>query len=302
MQNKINGATAVYGLIGNPVEHSFSPLIHNTLAAGTGENLLYAAFPVKDAQHVEAALRGAAALGIRGMNVTAPYKSAVIPFLLDVEPGARAIGAVNTLVSVRDESGAIRGYKGYNTDYLGLQRALEEMGITLPSMNVILIGAGGAARAAGFMCGAAGVGRLAILNRTREKAKALAEELQKEFPSMEIRTRDLSDAVREASCPGKVLAVQCTSVGLGSADAVPIKDSAFYDKISAAYECIYHPEETGFLKLVHAAGKPGRNGLDMLLWQGILAFQLWTGKTPGKELVDEVRTKLGTFVRERSAG
>ncbi len=321
MQQEINGRTAVYGLIGNPVGHSFSPLIHNTLAEGLEQNLVYTTFPVTEADRIGDAVHGAYALGVQGMNVTVPYKSAVIPFLNEVDPVAKAIGAVNTLVRTED------GYKGYNTDYLGLRRALEEMGIDLPSVNVILIGAGGAARAAGFMCGDAGVAKLSILNRTKEKADSLAGELAKVFPVMEIHSGTLDEAADEAERlregPGegieekigeekdckdgkdeirsegkKVLAIQCTNVGLAPlVDAVPVEDPVFYQRIDAAYDCIYNPEETRFLQLVHAAGKPGRNGMDMLLWQAILAFRFWTGKEPEQDLTERVRNKLHAFIK-----
>ncbi len=298
MQNEINGSTAVYGLIGHPVAHSFSPLIHNTLAAELKENLVYTTFPVQSAAEVGAAVKGAAALGIQGLNVTVPYKSEVIPFLTEVEPVAKAIGAVNTLVPVRAEDGSILGYRGCNTDYLGLQRALEEMGVLLGGADVILIGAGGAARAVGYMCGRAGVRRLALLNRTREKARILASELQKAYPDMRIEVQGLSEAAATAGSMEKPFAIQCTSVGLApDTEATPIEDPAFYERIEGAYDCIYNPEETRFLQLVHAAGKPGYNGMNMLLWQGILAFELWTGREPEGECIEEVRRRLYAFLR-----
>ena len=297
MQHEVDGRTAVYGLIGNPVGHSFSPLIHNTIGEGLGQNLIYTTFPVAEKERIGDAVRGAYALGIQGLNVTVPYKGDVIPFVADVDPVAKAIGAVNTLVRVEG------GFKGYNTDYMGLRRALEEMGIELSSMQVILIGAGGAARAAGFMCGDAGVHRLCILNRTMEKAEALACDLRKMFPDMVTDADMLTNAVNKTKelkaedYASGILAIQCTNVGLAPAvENVPIEDPEFYQGIDAAYDCIYNPEETKFLQLVHAAGKPGRNGMDMLLWQGILAFHLWTGAAPDGELTELVRNKLTAFI------
>ena len=148
----IDGKTVVCGLIGDPVEHTLSPVIHNTLAQETGRNLVYVPFPVK-AERVGDAVRGARALSIRGLNATVPHKSAVIPYLSGVEREAALIGAVNTLVP---EEG---GYRGYNTDLSGLGRALASDGVKLSGERVILLGAGGAARAAAFLCalrGAAG--------------------------------------------------------------------------------------------------------------------------------------------------
>lgn len=304
---EINGKTAVYGLIGNPVGHSFSPLIHNLLAEGLGVNLVYETFPVADESMIPDAVKGAYALGVQGMNVTVPYKSAVIPNLPEVDPIARAIGAVNTLVrqepgTAEDGSVIPGGYKGYNTDYPGLFRALTEMGIVLKEMSVILIGAGGAARAAGFMCGDAGVRKLCILNRTPEKAQHLAGDLKEEFPDMAVSAQLLSEAaavsMKMKSEGEQVLVIQCTNVGLApKVENVPVEDPVFYENLDAAYDCIYNPEETRFLSMVKAAGKPGRNGMDMLLWQGILSFEHWTGKRPDRELVEKIRHRLYEFFK-----
>ncbi len=305
----IDGKTVVYGLIGNPVAHSFSPLIHNTLAEGLQKNLVYTTFPVEDENRVGEAVKGAFALGIQGMNVTVPYKSRVIPFLSEIDPIAKAIGAVNTLVRTPD------GYKGYNTDYRGLRKSLEESGMLLTGMRVILIGSGGAARAVGFMCGEAGVSELLILNRTLPKAQLFADELHAQFPSMQVHVGLLTNAVSEtkrlkeaenSTISGeagamKTLAIQGTNVGMSpDIDASPVEDPAFFDMIDAAYDCVYNPEETKFLRLTREAGKPAQNGIDMLLWQGILAFEYWTGIHPEDALTEEVRAKLHDFIREQN--
>ncbi len=308
MGQSIDGKTAVYGLIGNPVAHSFSPLIHNTLAEGLGKNLVYTTFPVLDENQVGEAVKGAYALGIQGMNVTVPYKSKVIPFLSEIDPIAKAIGAVNTLVRTPN------GYKGYNTDYRGLRKSLEENGVVLAGMRVVLIGAGGAARAVGFMCGEAGVAELLILNRSLPNAERFAEELCGQFPSMKVRVGLLTDAIDElkrlkmaesSTSAGendklKTLAIQGTNVGMSpDIDSSPV-EPAFFEMIDVAYDCVYNPEETKFLRLARAAGKPAQNGIDMLLWQGVLAFEYWTGIHPEEALTEEVREKLHAFIREQN--
>ncbi len=308
MGQSIDGKTAVYGLIGNPVAHSFSPLIHNTLAEGLGKNLVYTTFPVLDENQVGEAVKGAYALGIQGMNVTVPYKSKVIPFLSEIDPIAKAIGAVNTLVRTPN------GYKGYNTDYRGLRKSLEENGVVLAGMRVVLIGAGGAARAVGFMCGEAGVAELLILNRSLPNAERFAEELCGQFPSMKVRVGLLTDAIDElkrlkmaesSTSAGendklKTLAIQGTNVGMSpDIDSSPV-EPAFFEMIDVAYDCVYNPEETKFLRLALAAGKPAQNGIDMLLWQGVLAFEYWTGIHPDEALTEEVREKLHAFIREQN--
>lgn len=286
MSQEITGTTRVCGLIGNPVQHTFSPAIHNPLAEAMGIDLVYTAFHVQDPESLGTAIAGAYALNILGMNVTVPYKSQVMPYLVEIDETAAAIGACNTLV--RTEG----GYKGYNTDYLGLARAIESADAM--HENVVLVGAGGAARAAGFVCGTRGVRHLVILNRTIAKAGELADDLLRHFPQMDIQVMPLSAA---GSLPaygdGRYLAIQCTNIGLApDVDAAPITDPAFYQRLSYAYDCIYTPEETRFLQLAAAQGVAGACGIDMLLWQGVLAYELWTGTHPTDDEVEVARQGL----------
>lgn len=275
MNLQLNGQTNVYGLIGSPVDHSISPLIHNTLAQRMGMNLAYVPLPVEDPGRLEDAIKGAYALGICGMNVTVPYKQAVIPYLKELDPVAEKIGAVNTLRRIEG------GYKGYNTDYLGLSRALDLHGIRPSEYPVLIIGAGGVARAAGFMAGTEGVRKLCIINRTVSRAHALADDLAAVFPDMHVTAAGISDT---DSVPDHVLAIQCTKVGLYPvSDQTPVQDPHLYDKIAAAYDCIYRPKETCFMKDVRAMNHPAFGGLDMLLWQGISAFEIWTGSRVSRE-------------------
>ncbi len=147
----INGKTKVYGIIGDPVEHTLSPLIHGIAADALGIDMVYVPFHVA-AGCLEAALKGAYGLNIQGLNVTVPYKSAVIPFLAKVDRTAMAVGSVNTLV--RGACG--EGFTGYNTDMGGLRRAMKEDGIELRDAQVIILGAGGVGRAVAFMCADSG--------------------------------------------------------------------------------------------------------------------------------------------------
>lgn len=286
MITEIQGTTRLCGIIGNPVRHTFSPFIHNTLAGLTGTDLVYAPLAVEDPDTIREAVFGAYDLNILGMNVTVPYKGQVIPCLKEIDPVAQAIGAVNTLVRVDG------GYKGYNTDYLGLGRALENLDAM--HENVVLVGAGGAARAAGFVCGTHGVRHLVILNRTVSKAEALAEQLQQSFPEMAIDVLPMDAAGALPSYgDGQYLAIQCTSVGLApNVDAAPITDPAFYERLTYAYDCIYIPEETRFLQLAAEHGVSGACGIEMLLWQGILAWELWTNVHPDEEQVAAVKAAL----------
>lgn len=263
----IDGKTRACGLIGNPVEHTMSPAIHNTLAARRGHNLVYVPFLVDEGQ-VDTAVKGAYALNILGMNVTVPYKSEVIKSLVEVDKLAAQIGAVNTLVRVEG------GYKGYNTDMLGLYRAMLEDGVQIDGEEIILLGAGGAARAVAYLCASKGAAKVYMLNRTLEKAKEVAKEVNQAVDKEIIEPMLLSDYDKLPD--KKFLAIQGTSVGLAPHDdEVVIEDAAFYQKIHTGYDLIYRPFITRFMQLVKEAGGEAYNGLKMLLYQGIIAYELW---------------------------
>ncbi len=267
MINFTDGNTCVCGIIGNPVRHTMSPLIHNTLAEETGTNLVYVPFEVSE-EGLRSAVRGAYELGIRGLNVTVPYKSDVIQYLKYTDPLAQSIGAVNTLV--RDE--AIKGYRGYNTDMTGLYRAMLEEGIELENQTVVILGAGGVARPTAHLCINKGAARVYILNRTLEKAEAIADEIMDErvIPMDIERYREV--LLKEE----RFFAIQCTSVGLfPDVGSAVIEDEEFYRHVYAALDVVYKPLETKFLKLAKAAGARTFSGLKMLLYQGVDAFELW---------------------------
>lgn len=266
---RVDGRTRLLGLIGNPVEHTLSPDIHNTLAALCGTNTVYVPFLV-EREDVRAAVEGAHALNVLGLNVTVPYKQAVIPFLTEIEPLAAAVGAVNTLVRTPD------GYRGYNTDMSGLYRAMREDGVSLAGEQVILLGAGGVGRAIAHMCAARGAQRIWLLNRSREKAEQTAREVREKTGRDCITALGLSEW--KTLPDRKYLAIQATSVGLypDSGQAV-IEDGDFYRMIHTGYDLIYRPARTRFMELCQAAGARAFNGLKMLVCQGVEAFELWNG-------------------------
>lgn len=277
---RINGKTKTCGLIGCPVEHTLSPVIHNTLAERMGQNLVYVPFHVEK-DDVEAAVKGAYALSLAGMNVTVPHKSAVIPFLKEIDPLAEKIGAVNTLVPV---SG---GYKGYNTDMTGLQRAMETEGITIKGRETILLGAGGASRAVAFMLVYKGAEKVYLLNRSFQKAQAVADEVNRAMECEKVVAMPI-DAYGELPRQ-KYLCIQGTSVGLyPDSDRAVIEDQAFYDLIDVAVDLIYKPAKTRFMELCEEAGAKSYNGLKMLLYQGIIAYELWNDVHVEDALADEI--------------
>ncbi len=266
----VDGTTRTCGLIGNPVEHTMSPAIHNTLAEAMGENLVYVPFHVAPEQ-VGAAVEGAYALNLLGCNVTVPYKTRVIPYLKELDPLAERIGAVNTLV--RTEG----GFKGYNTDMPGLLRAMGEDRVDIEGERVLLLGAGGVARAVAMLLVQSGAQEVLILNRTPEKAVRIAEEVNGISGNKAVRGLAL-EAYKTLETGRKYLAVQATSIGMypNVAEAV-ITDPAFYERIHTGYDLVFNPARTRFMSLVEESGGRAFGGLKMLLYQGIIAYELWTG-------------------------
>lgn len=280
----INGTTRVCGLIGNPVGHSISPVIHNSLAQLMDMNMVYTTFKVEKGD-VVTAVNGAYALNILGLNVTVPHKQAVMESLVDIDPLAKAIGAVNTLVRTD------KGYKGYNTDILGLERELIDEGVVLLGSRCVILGAGGAARAIAFLCAKSGAKEIYMLNRTKEKAYDIAKAVNDYFGKECIKPMLISECDKlEAD---DYVVIQTTSVGLyPNVDDVVIDDEAFYKKVKVGVDIIYNPSETRFMKMCKNAGKPACNGLKMLLYQGVAAYELWNDVSVTKEQADKVYNKM----------
>lgn len=291
---QMNGKTKVYGIIGNPVEHTLSPLIHGTFADALDINLVYVPFHVADGQ-LEAALKGAYGLNIQGMNVTVPYKNAVIPFLTEVDAGAAMMGAVNTLV--RDRRDDREGFIGCNTDTSGLWRAMEQDGISLKNEEVIILGAGGVGRAAAFTCVKGEAKKVYLLNRSIARADAVAGEINSSLSRYGkdcVTAMALSDYRKLLTgAENRYIVIQCTSVGLApNVDDVVIDDGDFYHYVKFGYDLIYTPWETKFMQLVKDNGGMAYNGLKMLLYQAVDAFEIWNGCKVPRETADKAYQKL----------
>ncbi len=273
---EINGKTKILGVIGNPIEHTLSPVIHNTLCEILGINAVYV--PVKVENDIVTAVNGLVESGVYGLNVTVPYKQDVMKVVKGVDELAEEIGAVNTLVRC---SG---GYKGYNTDMPGLARALETKGVELKGKKAVIIGAGGAARAVCVMLKNYGAEKIYLLNRNIEKAQAIADEISIVTP---LRLTEF-DAVPE----DKYIMFQCTSVGLKPEDELIIKSDEFYKMAEYGYDLIYNPAVTPFIAKLNELGIPNDNGLTMLLYRGIIAFEMWFGVKVSREMSDVVYAEL----------
>lgn len=287
----IDGKTRLLGLMGDPVEHTLSPVIHNTLSEILGLNNVYVPFHVKK-EGLAKAVEGAFQLNILGLNVTVPHKNDVIASLSSVSDEGLAIGAVNTLVRIEN------GYRGYNTDMLGLTREIKSYGIELEGRKVIILGAGGAARAVAYMCMAEKASDIYILNRTLEKATEIAEHMNSFFGRQTIRAMKLSDW---RDLEGKYIVIQSTSIGLKpDNDRAVIEDEDFYRMIDTGVDLIYSPFETKFMKLCRRNGAKAYNGLKMLLYQGIIAYELWNDISVSEEVADQVYEVLEKNARNNT--
>jgi shikimate dehydrogenase len=281
MKKEMNGKTKIIGLIGENIENSFSPFIHNQIIIKYSLNFCYLPFQVKEAD-LNKAVQGIKALNIKGVNITFPYKEKVIEFLDEVKESARRIGAVNTIVNNKGN------LTGYNTDLIGFKKSLQEDGkFVIKEKNAVILGAGGAARGVIYTLLEEGVEEINIFNRTLEKAKKIKQDFSPFFPQSSINIfsfgqNNIKDKIKEAT-----LLVNATSIGMASQiDNTPLPDEKLFHPNLLVYDLIYHPAKTLFLKQAERAGAKIINGLPMLVYQGIESFYLWTGLKPeGKEVL-----------------
>jgi shikimate dehydrogenase len=264
---KINGKTKVCAIIGDPVEHSLSPVMHNAAFKELGLNIVYVAFKVTG-NGLEAAVSGARSLGLLGLNVTMPHKSAVITYLDETDSAAKAIGAVNTILNERGK------LTGYNTDGKGAMIALQENGVDPEEKRMLLLGAGGAAKAIAFQA-AQEAEELVIVNRTPEKAKQLAELINKQFGT-KVKGTTLSAEVLKEELETTDILVNATSVGMNpDVDATPVPAELLHSNL-CVMDIVYNPLETKLMKDAKSVDARVVSGLEMLLYQGAVAFEIWT--------------------------
>jgi shikimate dehydrogenase len=281
----IQAATRYCAVLGHPIRHSASPAMQNAGLAALGLDWRYLAFDVPP-ELLRDALAGARAMRCIGLNLTVPHKLLACDLVDCLDASARTWGAVNTIrFETRDAdgqwqplrtfdtppAGEVRAH-GFNTDADALTRALQEdLQFTLPGAAVLVLGAGGAGRTAALKLAADGVARLHLVNRTTAKAVAVAAEIRQRWPAVELST---DYPVGEVD-----LVLNATSLGLRPDDALPL-DTARFDcsQARAAYDMVYRPAETPFLRAAAAAGCRTANGLGMLLYQGTAALEIWTGQ------------------------
>ncbi|GAI14969.1 unnamed protein product [marine sediment metagenome] len=281
----ISGKTRLCGVIGDPVEHTMSPVMHNAAFREIGIDYLYVPFRVKK-EELGKAIEGMRALNIKGLSVTIPHKVAVLQFLDELDPLAEQIGAVNTIVN---DDGVLTGY---NTDATGFLQALLEGGIEPEGKNIVILGAGGASRAISFILADRGA-HLVILNRlleldwAKELAGRILQAFSKELEALELNRENLTGALGKAD-----ILVNATSVGMSpNIDETPV-DSDLLKPSLIVFDIVYNPIKTRLLREAEAAGAGTINGLDMLVWQGALAFEKWTGSKAPVELMREETIRL----------
>ncbi len=260
----ITGRTKVTGLIGFPVEHSLSPIMHNRAFEELRLNYCYVTFPVEPSR-LKDAINGVRALNISGVNVTVPHKEAVIQFLDSIDSEAEEIGAVNTIVN---RNGHLRGY---NTDGRGFMASLNENSIDVSNKRIFLVGAGGASKAvAYYLVKEAKV--LYVYDIDRGKAQTLAGSLKGN-----VRVVEGLELVKDSE-----VIINATPLGLKEGDPSPVNPE-FLARGQIVYDLIY--KRTEFLKEAESRGCITMDGLGMLLWQGVFAFELWTGMKPPVEIM-----------------
>ena len=272
---KINGQTRIVGVIGDPVQHSRSPQMHNAAIVERKLDYVYVPFHVRSGE-LQEAIEGFKALNVLGVNVTIPHKQTVMSILDDVSHEATLIGAANTLIFC---DGRV---SGDNTDAQGFLRAMTEEGIDIPvGGSAVVLGAGGAARAVVVALALSGLDLITIANRTGWKAiqfeKDLATISETEISAVDLASNQLNLAIRSAD-----LLVNTTSVGMQETDQLLI-DPDFLNPGTVVYEIVYTPPETPLLRVAREKGCQTIGGIGMLVHQGAIAFEKWIGIVPNVE-------------------
>ena len=275
----INGKTKVLCLIGKPVKHSLSPIIHNVALNDLNLNYVYVAFEIEENQ-LENAIKGIKALGIKGANVTMPYKTEVFKYLDELSEDAKEIGAVNTILN---EDGVL---KGYNTDGIGALRALEKF-TELDDKKVILLGAGGAAKAIAVTISKK-ISEITILNRTERKAVEIALKLKEKgfnAKALKLNSKNLRNEIKSAH-----ILINATSVGMNSNES-PVPKHLLKPGL-VVFDIVYSPLETKLLKNAREKDCITIDGLWMLIYQGAESFKIWTGFYPNVQLMRDAALKM----------
>jgi len=259
----------LYGLFGDPVDHSLSPEIQAAAFGVVSRQSAYLPFVVSQ-ESLPEAFKAARLLALKGFNLTLPHKEAAAKLVDELAGDAQAVGAVNVVVN--------RGGKfvGHNTDVLAVRRVLEGGGVSLKGERAIVLGAGGAARAAAFALGGAGAAEVIVSNRTFSRAAELADAYAQK--GLETFACPLTPAALRELVPGAKVVVNATSVGLGAAEQSPLPEDVFFRDDAVAVEMVYRPLRTKFLRQAREQGVQSIDGLEILVQQGLGALQVWLNR------------------------
>lgn len=290
----IDAQTTLVGVIGWPIAHSLSPAMHNAAFDVLGLNWRYLAFPVRLGK-VPSAIAGLVALGFRGTNVTVPHKEAVLSAMDVVPPRVREFGAVNTVIIDRDAEGQPT-LRGENTDVDGFLHALREGGFEPVGKRVLIVGAGGGARGVVYALCQARAAEVVVLNRTPARASALVGDLASGAGSTSLQAGALTPSALEQHANEADLLVNTTTLGMWPhVEASIWPDDRPLPADLAVCDLVYRPLETKLLRQARSAGAATIDGLGMLIAQGALSFEMWTGRWPP---VDAMRAACQAALRE----
>jgi shikimate dehydrogenase len=285
MKGLISGQTTICGIIGDPLGHTMSPAMHNAAFKSLGLDYVYVPFKVKSME-LRKAIEGIRGLNLRGVNVTIPHKVAVVQLLDKLDPLAERIGAVNTIVN---DEGILTGY---NTDATGFLQTLHDRNIEPAEKKVLLLGAGGAARAIGHIL-TREKARVTILNRKQDLSWAedlaarLSRNYKTEVKALELTAENLKKAVNNAE-----ILVNATSLGMSpEINATPVP-AEFLRADLTVFDVVYNPLQTRLLREAKAVGAQTIDGLEMLVRQGAVSFEIWTGVKPPVEVMREAALSL----------
>lgn len=284
MSDRITGTTVLTGLLGSPVAHSISPLMHNASFEALGLDYAYLCFDV-GTDRLKEAVEGLRAMGARGWNLTMPDKNLMCQLADKLSPASEISGAVNTIVN---DDGVLTGY---TTDGTGYMRAAEEAGFPLPGKVMTLLGGGGAATAILVQAALDGMKEIRVFNRkspTFDRLSAIAGQLNQRTDCL-VTVHPLEDTEDlRASIADSDILTNATNIGMAPhTDACPIPDASFLRPELIVSDIIYNPRQTKLLQMAKETGCPFFNGLYMLLYQGAASFELWTGREMPVELIKE---------------
>lgn len=270
---RINGKTKLTGIIGYPLEYTLSPVVHNAAFRSLNLNWCYLPLLV-ERKNLLNALDGLKSLSFVGVNVTMPYKEAVVPYIDEMVSSAKIVEAVNT-IHVQKEK-----LVGYNTDGQGFLISLQkDLGFDPKRKNILLVGAGGAARSVAITLASIGIGHLTIMNRTKERAVELYQLVKESFPDCQVKFLGLDEDLAEAFGAADLI-INATPVGMSpEREEVPFPVE-FIRERHLVFDLIYKPLETLLLKVAKEKGAQILNGLGMLLYQAAASFEIWTGIEP----------------------